>query len=419
MTTAGRKLLSSIVTVGDANKFVKLGLTAELFKDSEKVLYSYVTDHLAKYGKLPSPDTVQEHVGDVLVETTEPCEFYLEQVELRHLQSSIKTMVIEVQELLKDENPEKAFEILMNGTAKIHVHRDRHNLLDFRNIDEVIYAEYMASKSKLDDAGMLFGWPTIDGMSGGLRGGDLCSFVGRPAAGKTFMGLSTAHHAWKIGRRPLFVSMEMTNVIIGQRLAAMHSHKNLTHLIKGIMTTKAFKAMMTELGEAKKAEQPFWLVDSNLTTTIDDIILLARQLNPGCVWVDGAYLLRHPNQRASRFEKITENAEWLKQRVAGDLDIPVVASYQFSREAAKKKGKKGEKTGLEDIYGTDSIGQLSTIVMGMFEDDTSVEAKKSRKIEVLKGRNGEAGMFRIRWEFDTMDFSEILPEEEKQELQYL
>lgn len=417
MSTSGRKLLSSVIQSGDMKGFIKLGLSARLFKDSENLLYSFIRDHVNKFGKLPSPETIEEHVGDALVTTTEPAEFYLEQVEKRYLQGEIKGMVIAVQDLLKDDCPDKAFEILINGVSEMHQHRAKDNLLDFREIAETLHAEYTKTKAMGDEYGLLFGWPTLDEMTGGLRPGDLCSFVGRPASGKTFMGLYTAHKAWESHRVPMFVSMEMTNVLIGQRLAAMHTHKNLTQLMKGMLSTTAFNSMLDTLDELHTKEQAFWLIDGNLTATVDDIILMARQLKPDSIWVDGAYLLRHPNPKASRWDKITENAEWLKQKVATDLGIPVVASYQFSREASKKKGKKGEKAGLEDIYGTDAIGQLSTVVMGLFEED-SIETQKQRKVEILKGRNGETGSFNIHWDFHGMDFSEVLVEDPK-ELQFL
>jgi hypothetical protein len=107
--------------------------------------------------------------------------------------------------------------------------------------------------------------------------------------------------------------------------------------------------------------------------------------------------------------------ELMKQELAALA--PVVVSWQFSRDAAKKNKKKGEKAGLEDIGYTDAIGQVSSLVLGLFEEE-SVETIKQRKIEILKGRNGEIGSFITRWDFNKMDFSEI-EDEDVSELQFL
>jgi len=418
MSTAGRKLLSSLVYSGDKDAFGTMGLTSDFFKDSEKVLFEFLHGHLMKFGKLPDLSTISEYVGDALTDAPEPPKFYLEQVEKRYLQSNIKMLLIEVQDLLKEENPDKAFEILMNGTSKLHIARRRCSLIDFRDIQDLVYSEYMLAKSGGDKSGMMFGWPTLDEMSGGLKPGDFAAFVGRPASGKTFMGLYTALNAWQGDRVPLFVSMEMNYTLIGQRLAAMTSKKNLTQLMKGIMTTKAFKAMMDILATLKTKPLPLWIVDGNLMATVDDLLLNCQQLKPSCLWVDGAYLLGHSNPKVSRFERITDNAEALKKRVANDLGIPVVASYQFGRSGPQKKPKApvGKKT-LEDIYGTDAIGQLASIVVGL-DDDETIETEKQRTASILKGRGGETGSFKINWDFLGMDFSEVI-EEKPEELQFV
>lgn len=701
MSTIGRKLLSAALYSGNVHEFMELSLAPVLFKESEGVLYSYIKEHLQKYGKLPSPSTIEEQPGleGALVDAPEPPEFYLQGVERRYLQNSMKAFMNEAGAVLKEEggDPMQAFDILLNGVSNLNRHRNRHNLIDFRDSAELIYDEYVKQKTMGDDYGLMFGWPSVDEMTGGLKPGDFASFVGRPAclsgdtkiwvsrkkdssgrvytlkqlyerfngagiptgvrgnnmrywdgsiptrvnslrsdgftglntvnavvssgmkttytvvtstgksiratmdhqfktadgfkklsalsvgdtvvcraekqvtkpqksrpvkercgkyphspyrtrvvAGKTYQRVSTprlvydaglngvhpddlltalatdpshgfvfspqnheihhkdgdpsnnefanleclpgpdhqrlhnaespyvrrfgayevaeevivsidlfgeeetydiamnypdnnfvandfvvhnsgktfkllynALHTWSTNKTPLFFSMEMAKTVIMQRMAAMHAHKPLTHLMKAEMTTKAFTAMMEILKKVKEKQESLWIVDGNLATTVDDIIMLTRQLKPSAIYVDGAYLLRHPNLRTSRFERQTENAEWLKQRVATDLGIPVVASYQFGKEMVKKQKASGAqaKAGLEDIYGSDAIAQLSTMVFGLMQED-SVETQKERIVEILKGRNGETGRFKINWDFQGMDFSEKVSQEDEEELMF-
>jgi hypothetical protein len=84
-----------------------------------------------------------------------------------------------------------------------------------------------------------------------------------------------------------------------------------------------------------------------------------------------------------------------------------VCSWQFSRAAVsgKKKGKDSADVGLEDIGYSDAIGQLSSVVLGLF-DHESPETMHQKLMRLLKGRSGETGEFHINWNFKTCDFSE-------------
>lgn len=414
MSTMGKRLLSRIVFDQDRLGFLRMELYPELFKGSEVDIYSLVSDHVLNFGVIPSQDTIEYALGDVLVEAPEPAEYYLKEVEKRFLQSSIRKMVIEASEALTNQDPQTAFDGLVDQISELGMMQRRRDILDFREVASLIHAEYMTVKKGEDGGGVLFGWNTLDEMTGGLRAGDFCSVVGRPASGKTFMLLYMANNCWNRGGVPLVVSMEMMNTPIAQRLSAMCGHKSLTQLMKGMLTTASYKALQKILLSNREKEHPFWLIDGNLAATVEDVVMLCRQLKPTAVWVDGAYLLRHSDRRLSRWDRMTENAEGLKQRVASDLKLPVITSYQFNKEVLKKKSKGfSEKAGVEDIYGSDAIGQLSSVALGLFEPET-LETQMRRKVEVLKGRNGESGEFLINWDFRGMNFDEVSSKKNEQ-----
>lgn len=700
MATVGRKLLSAIIDSGDKSQWTKLNLSPVLFRDTEVLFYDFILGHLKKHKKLPGKATCIEVLGEVLVSTEEPPEYYLDLTRDRYLHNTIKKLLLDCGEFLKEEEPHKAMDMLMAASSSLHVGLNQQEMVDIKKIGNMIYNEYVDMHSVNHEHDFKFGWETLDNMTGGLRGGDLCTIIGRPSclsgdtnlyvarkgtdgsgrwytlrqlyrgmaglsikslgkgsnrrwdlsiptytqclmgettglnlveqviysgvketwtlitvsgkeikatldhmflteggawkelrdirqgdnlvvkappkgkalkyinptrkeimghfvgtpyrskvvngctyqrvaehravfeaalngvslqefllnlrtnpnhgykfvspgmhihhkdhdrvnnepdnleclsssehgkrhaaeepmarrfgqnevmldpvksiirygeedtfdivmadphnnflaegfvthnSGKTFMGLYTALTAWNSSLTPLFVSMEMTKIAISQRIASMITRHNLTNLMKGTVSTKKMKEMMLILQKFKEKEQSFWLLDGNLTATVDDIVLKTQQLQPSCVWIDGAYLLRNPDQRLSRFERITHNAEALKQRLATELGVPVLASYQFNRNVGKPGKKKGKgptsKGTMDDVYGSDSLAQLSTIMVGLLEDET-VETELQRRVAILKGRNGETGDFLINWNFEGMDFSEVNEEEAKAELKF-
>jgi hypothetical protein len=146
------------------------------------------------------------------------------------------------------------------------------------------------------------------------------------------------------------------------------------------------------------------VVDGALSATVNDILLLSRTLNPDVIYIDGAYLVRHPNVALGPYQRVAIVCEQMKMDLATGLSLPVIASWQFSRDAPKKK-KDGSKVGLEDIAYSDVIGQLSAIVLGLFEGET-IESVKRKRVDMLKGRGGEEGEFYTHWDFKKMNFAQ-------------
>jgi replicative DNA helicase len=283
----------------------------------------------------------------------------------------------------------------------------RSQVSDFRDAYDLIMPDYSSKYSDSGGSGLHLGWPTFDEMSGGLIDGDFVSEVGRPGVGKTWKMLYAAHHGWKVQQAcQLFVSMEVKPLPLQQRLTAMEAHIPAWGVKNAALTTTALKKMKFSLTEIKNQKSAFWVVDGNLAATVDDIYMLARMLKPDGIWIDGAYLCKHPTER-DRFRRVAENVELMKQQLAALC--PTIASWQFAKSGSKKNKKKGEKVDLDDIGYTDAIAQVSSIVLGLLQAD-SVETIKSRVIDILKGRSGEVGSFRVKWDFNQPDFSEIIDE---------
>ena len=411
MSTAGKRLLSAVVHESDLQKYVKLGLTEKLFREGEIGLFTAVNEHVQQYGKIPAIETLLSLGHDTnLVSAPEPAEYYLQEVERRFLRSNIKTLIVDANQLLVDEKDDEAYNLLMEKSSLLNMERNRNVLHDFRDAESIVKSEY--KKQVTGDVGhkLTFGWKYLDDMTGGLHGGDICSIVGRPSSGKTFSVLKMAHHSWKCGRVPLIISMEMGATIMMQRLAAMEAKIGLTRLLRGQLSSAEGQRMKISLKKLEDKKKPLWVVDSNMTSTVDDIIMLGRQLNATDIYVDAAYLLKHANLRLSKWDRMSENAELLKQKVAQGLNVPVVLSYQFSKESSKRKKEKGNENttlGMEDIYGSDAIAQISSVILGMMAATGDIEAQMQRNISVLKGRNGEVGSFNINWLFHNMDFSQV------------
>jgi replicative DNA helicase len=225
----------------------------------------------------------------------------------------------------------------------------------------------------------------------------------------TWLTLWTALHNWTVRKlNVLYVSMEMMTLPIAQRIAALYTKQNINQLKVAGYSNPTFKKFYAGLQAMQSESAKFYVVDGNLATNVEDLFALADMLECRVVMIDGAYLLRHRNVRLDRFTRAAENVELIK-RSCTDLEMMAFCSWQFNREASKKQKKgKGEQGDLEDIGYSDAIGQISSIAVSLFQED-SVETLKHRKVQVMKGRNGEVGQFSIAWDFINMSFAQIDP----------
>jgi replicative DNA helicase len=414
MQTSVQRFLSAAIQSGKVENFLKYGPVKHLFKGEEEKLWNYFDDHVKKYGSLPDYNIIKADTGFDLSDQPQPPEFYLDRAKENYIQQELMGAFSGIfekhlkQGMAANNSPSEGLKQIMQVVMKLASQQMGQQVMDYREAHDLIMKGYVSKFMHSDNIGILTGWPTLDAATGGLSVGDLISFCGRPAAGKTWLMLFIALHAWMSGKVPLFVSMEIKPLPIQQRLLAMQAKLPAKGIREAALSTEQYNRMKAVLAETKNGEIPFYIVDGNLTATVGDIYALTRQLKPDFVIIDGAYLLKHPTEK-DRYKRVAENCDLIKQQIC-DL-TPTFCSWQFARP--QKKGNGGAKKGspeqqtLDEIGYTDAIGQHSSLVAGLMQPD-SVETSSERTISILKGRNGETGEFKINWEFEwKTDFSEI------------
>lgn len=401
LETVGLQLIASVLGTSDPLRAV--ALPENLFKGEEADVFQFVVGHISKTGAVPKHETIFNEVGVDLPSVVEPFEYYLDKTRTRYKHDTLRKLLLSAEEKLKDKQPDLALDIVLKGSVDLMRSLDHERVFDFGNggLDFVLN-EYKRKLMQGDNYGIQTGWATLDAHSGGLAAGDVLAIVGRPAAGKSYMSIFASDHAWaKQHKNVLFGSMEMKPLAVMQRLTALHFHIPSSQLKKAELTTHALKKLKQQAKALVLEDSKYWVVDGNLTASVADMAAYAKMLKVDAVYVDGAYLLQVVNgDRMARWERITKTAEGLKERIAQDLGVPVFASYQFSRDAVKKKkGQSSDDTGLEDIGGADAIGQIASIVLGLF-DEPNIENALSKRVRIMKGREGEMGQFRVNWIFD-------------------
>lgn len=407
----GTKVVKKLCEEQNHIGWQKAKLSPALFKPYEQPLFAWTQDHLKQHHVLPHVETLQAQFPDVgAVETVEPSSYYIALLENQFYYDTLNKTQLKSQEILKDDqnNHLLAVETLRHGIREITEQKYRSRILDVGKEAGPLVLKAYYQANTVEHVGA-FGWPYMDLQSGGVMPGDVISFVGRPAVGKTWLTLWTALHNWMVQQlNILYVSMEMMTLPIAQRITALYTKQNINQLKMGGYSTQTMAKFYKGLQAMVSEKAKMYVVDGNLATNAEDLFELAAMLECRVVFIDGAYLLRHRNIRLDRFSRAAENVELIK-RFCTDQEMMAFCSWQFNREASKKQKKGGGDHGdLEDIGYSDAIGQISSIALSLFQEE-SVETMKHRKVQVMKGRNGEVGQFQIAWDFLNMTFHQTDP----------
>ncbi|QZI85709.1 DnaB-like dsDNA helicase [Stenotrophomonas phage Summit] len=409
----GLTTLHSLVREGNGYQYFRSKLSDQLFRgEIEKEVFKFVNDHFQKYQSLPSVETVAAAYPDFAeVASPEVAKFYVDKLEFRFSMDTLRKANNTVHELLDNDkkDPAGAIAEMEKALGVVKEQQYRSRILDFsQEGPQLVLGTYYGTLGSTASVGG-FGWHYMDSMCNGILPGDIVSIVGRPAMGKTWFLLFIALHNWrKLKLNVLFVSMEMNTLAVAQRVAAMYAGTNIGQLKGGVAqgyataNQKKFEAAMQQLAfeEAK-----FYVVDGNLAASPEDIYILAQQLGCDMICVDGAYLMRSKNPKLGRFERVADNIELMK-RYTSEHEKSTICSWQFNRDATKKLEKKATKVGLEDIGYSDAIGQISSIALGLMQEE-GVATLETRTVDVMKGRNGEIGSFDVNWLFGAMNFEQV------------
>jgi replicative DNA helicase len=268
----------------------------------------------------------------------------------------------------------------------------------------------------------------------GLRKQQLILIGARPSMGKTALGLTIAVNAALAGARVLFVSAEMSAQAVMARAIAAHSGVPLSvvesgHVEVGYDLVPAPQRDIDAvfLAQRELSDLPLEFEDRS-SPTVPFIRGRARRMKRqrglDLIVVDYLGLLRASEvaARQSRNEAVSEISRDLKA-MAKELDVPVLALSQLSRESEKREGKRPM---LSDLRDSGSLEQDADVVAFLYrehyylsknppakkdnESQADFEAREEAwaravadsfgKAELIlqKQRQGPTGPVRLRWD---------------------
>ncbi len=246
-------------------------------------------------------------------------------------------------------------------------------------------------------SGVPTGFTDLDAITRGFQATDLILLAGRPAMGKTSLGLNVAAHAAKHGVATAVFSLEMSKEQLMFRLLAGIAHLDVHRLLSGRVHQSDFGQISTAMGAI--SEWPLHIDDTGVTT-VATIRAKSRRLQMrtglGLIVVDYLQLMTDPKRHESRVLELASISRGLKM-LAKELRVPVLALSQLSRAVETRTEHRPQ---LSDLRESGSLEQDADLVLLLWREEeyrqTPQNAGKAELI-VAKARNGPTGGVQLAW----------------------
>ena len=257
--------------------------------------------------------------------------------------------------------------------------------------------------------GVPTGFADFDRLTAGLQPGEMCIIAGRSSMGKTAFALNIAEYAAISAKVPVAIfSLEMSGRALAIRMMCGRAMVNARQLQSGYMPSSKWPDLIRAAGELSEA--PIFIDDAS-DLSVFDIRAKCRRLQAdkglGLVVVDYLQLLSHRGRTSeSRQVEISEISRGLKG-LAKELNLPVIALSQLSRQAEQREGKRPT---LADLRESGAIEQDADVVALLFREEyysPTPENKGVATIILAKQRNGPTGDLELKFFPDYARFTNL------------
>lgn len=252
---------------------------------------------------------------------------------------------------------------------------------------------------KAGEIGIPTPWETMTVHTLGYQMGQVIFFCARPQTGKTWALLLNCLHVHELGYRVLLVTPELTEVEAAERAACMQTRTSYSRFTRGELDEWSERRMRDSIEEFRQ-KKGFWVADSTMQFNQSEVEALITQYDPDVIAIDSVYCF---GDGRNRNEKIQNVVPWLiKAARSHGRNRMILATSQMNRSATTP-----ETTTMENIYGSDAIGQDAHLVYGLFQSEEMYRDNQMGMTQIKVRRGTRHDPIYCHWDLDEMKFNEI------------
>ena len=287
--------------------------------------------------------------------------------------------------------------------AQVYSVTDRTKSEDYVKLSEVIEPTMDFIEMLQSRGGQVNGVPTgfaeFDELTQGLHPGQMIIFAGRPAMGKTTLGMDVMRSAAiHNGMASAIFSLEMDRQEIMMRIMAAEAQVPMSRLRDGTVDDQDWARLA--LATTRFMDAPLY-IDDSANMTLMEIRAKCRRLKQKAdlklVVIDYLQLMSSGKRVESRQQEVSEFSRALKL-LAKEIEVPVIAISQLNRGNEQRTDKKPM---MSDLRESGSIEQDADLIVLIHREDY-YEKESARAGEadliVAKHRNGATKTIPVAFE---------------------
>lgn len=246
--------------------------------------------------------------------------------------------------------------------------------------------------------GVPSGFKSLDAMTSGFEPGNLIIVAARPSMGKSGFGLNVAAHLAVGHGRPVgLFTLEMSRSEVTGRVLSAEAMVDSRHIRNGKLSGEEWDRLMA--AGARLHTAPLQIDDSGAITAMELRAkarrLKMRQPDLALIVVDYIQLMTSGSSSDNRQQDVSQTSRALKV-LAGELNVPVIALSQLSRQPEQRHDKRPV---LSDLRESGSIEQDADVVLFLYRDEyyhpDDTDQEGIAEVNIAKHRNGPTGTVKL------------------------
>lgn len=394
MTNTESKLISAVLQ--DKQVHVLLQANVDNILRTHNDIWTFIRNYSEANGTVPPISLVVEKYRDFIpVDGVGATKYHLEELQAEFLNDSLKDVLRSTAADVQSGQGTKALEDLIAKTSELRKNTAVIRDIDATDLDSAVsYFENLARQQELGAIGIKTGLAGFDNyLPAGIMPGQLGVFLAYPGIGKSWMALYFAVQAWKQGKSPLIISLEMSETEVRNRV--------FTIMGEGLWSHRKMSNGQVEIEDLKRwhkkelAGKPeFHIISNDGGGEVTPSVIRGKidQYKPDLVIVDYLQLMS-PNQKSDNETVRMKNLSRELKLMAISEEMPIIAISSATPDDVNK---------LDTVP---TLGQTAWSRQIAYDADWVLALGRATNSDIIecvfrKNRNGFMGEFMVQADFD-------------------
>jgi replicative DNA helicase len=388
------KVISAVLE--DKQIHVLLQANVETMLRTHNDIWNFIRLYSENNQALPPSDLVREKFRDFEpVSGVGSTKHHLAELQTEYLNDSLKDILRTAAGDVQTGNGTEALEHLITKTSELKKNTAAIRDIDATDLeDAVAYYERVQKQNELGAVGIKTGLPGFDNyLPAGIMPGQLGVFLAYPGIGKSWMALYFAVQAWKQGKSPMIISLEMSETEVRNRVFAIMGEGLWSH--RKLSNGEVEIDMLRKWHANKVAGRPeFHIISNDSGGEVTPSVIRGKidQYKPDFVVVDYLQLMS-PNQRADNETVKMKNLSRELKLMSISEEVPIIAISSATPDDVK------------DLSTPPTLGQTAWSRQISYDADWLLSLGRGANSDIIecvfrKNRNGFMGDFLVQVDFD-------------------